>query len=159
MAQTSKTKTPQLVPRKTAGGSAPVGRPTVITPEVVLKLEQVFAMDGSAEEAIFYAGISRSVYYDWLKNNPEYSDRFEALRNKPVLKARETVIKDLVTPSGAQWYLSRKRKLEFGSGEEVQKPTGGMNVYNFFFNEQAQEEVKAMENKIKEALIQKKPNV
>lgn len=141
---------------KTAGSSdttKSVGRPPVVTQEVVNKLEEVFAIDGSISEACFYAGISRQTYYEWLKLNPEYSDRFEALRERPVLLARQTVIKDLKTPSGAQWYLSRKRKNEFGGGIEMPTQTGGMNVYQFFNVPAVQEEIQAMENKIKEALI------
>lgn len=129
------------------------GQPTKMTQETVNKLEEVFAIDGSVSEACFYAGISRETYYKWLKLNPEYSDRFEALRERPVLLARQTVIKDLKTPSGAQWYLSRKRKNEFGGGIEMPTQTGGMNVYQFFNVPAVQEEIQAMENKIKEALI------
>lgn len=144
---------------KTAGGSSSAslnlgGRPSLLTPDTVRKLEEVFAIDGTVEEACFYAEISRDTYYRWIKENPALSDRFEALRQKPVLKARETIIKDLKNPAGAQWYLSRKRKSEFGGGIEEGQKTQGVNVYNFFFNEQAQEEVRAMEDKIKAALTQ-----
>lgn len=144
----------QEVNRKTSKDLG--GRPTVMTPEVFNKLEQVFAMDGTVEEAIFYSGISRQTYYNYLKENPEYLDRVNDLRQKPVLKARETVIKDLVTPSGAQWYLSRKRKAEFGGGEEFAPKTSGINIYNFFSNENVQREVKVLEDKIKESLKQPK---
>lgn len=148
-------ETDMVLSDTTAGGSV-MGRPTVVTPEVIRKLETVFAMDGTVEEAIFYSGISRSTYYDWVKAHPDYSDRFEQLRQRPVLKARETVIKDLVNPSGAQWYLSRKRKAEFGGGEEFAPKTAGINIYNFFSNENVQKEVKVLEDKIKESLKQPK---
>ena len=46
------------------------GRPTVMTPEVIGKLEQVFAIDGSVEEACSYAYISRNTFYEHLKVNP-----------------------------------------------------------------------------------------
>lgn len=96
------------------------GRPTVMTDEVIAKLEQVFAMDGTIQEAIYFAGISKDSYYDFLKLNPEYSERFEALRNKPVLLARQTVVKKLSENySNAMDYLSRKAKKEFSQRTEV----------------------------------------
>lgn len=137
--------------------SRPEGRPIVFTPEVIQKLEQVFAMDGTVKEACLYAGISPSTYYDWVKDLPELSERFEALREKPVLKARETVINSLKTPDGARWYLERKRRKEFGvrPEEEADKAPQG-NIYNFFFSPELQTEVRSMEDRIKEALIQPK---
>lgn len=155
---------------KTAGGSdtgnVPVtnissragigGRKTVMIPAVLGKLEHVFALDGTVEEACFYADINPDTYYTYVKTHPEFSERVEALKMKPVLAARETVIKDLNTPSGAQWYLSRKRKIEFGTGEEQAQKIAGVNVYNFFMNDEAQAEVKLMEDRIKEALTKPK---
>jgi hypothetical protein len=92
---------------------ADVGRPTVFTPETIQKLEYVFAMDGSVEEACFYADIGRSSYYQFLKQNPEFADRFDALRQKPILAARKTVVNSLNNPDNAFRYLERKRKNEF----------------------------------------------
>jgi hypothetical protein len=89
------------------------GRPTVMTPEIVAKLEQAFAIDATVEEACSYADISRDAFYDHLKREPRFSDRIAELRQRPVLKARQTVVKSLDTPQGAQWYLARKRKNEF----------------------------------------------
>ena len=164
MAKRTTTKVPSKIKTNTAtaGGSTvaipvrSVGRPTVITQEVIRKLEEVFAIDGSVEEACFYADIGKTAFFEWQKRNPEYAERFEALRQKPVLKARETVIKDLVNPSGAQWYLTRKKKAEFGAmvDDFAGMKQGGPNIYNFFFSPEVQSEVKAMEDKIKEALTQ-----
>lgn len=89
------------------------GRPTKMTSEVVMKLEQAFAIDASVEEACSYADISRNTFYEWLKRNPEYQDRIDELRERPVLKARQTIVKSLDNPQHAQWYISRKRKKEF----------------------------------------------
>ena len=95
-----------------------IGRPTSMTPEVVMKLEQAFAIDASVEEACSYADISRNTFYVWLEKNPDYKDRINELRTKPVLKARQTVVKSLDTPASAQWYLSRKAKKEFAERVE-----------------------------------------
>jgi hypothetical protein len=92
-----------------------------MTPEVVKKLEDVFAMDGSVEEACFYADISKQCYYNWIDSFPELKERFDALRLKPILKARNTVIKALEDPKYATWYLTKKKRKEFGDSllEEV----------------------------------------
>jgi len=95
------------------------GRPTKLTEETVRKLEEVFAIDGSVEEACFYADISRNTYYEWIKDNPKLNDRFTALRNRPVLKARQEVIKGLNNYQNSMDYLKRKKRLEFGDNVDV----------------------------------------
>jgi hypothetical protein len=95
------------------------GRPPKLTPETVNKLEEAFAIDATVEEACFYAGISRQTYYEWIKDDPKLADRMEAMRNRPVLKARKTVVDALTDPDHAKWYLERKSKKEFSSRTEL----------------------------------------
>jgi hypothetical protein len=97
------------------------GRPTVFTPAVVDKLEQAFAIDATVEEACSYADISRDAFYDHLKRNPAFSDRIEALRQRPVLAARQTVVKAVSTDSDmAMRYLERKKRNEFSTKQELE---------------------------------------
>ena len=62
-----------------------------------------------------------------MKADPKLSDRLELLRNKPVLAARNNVVKamgiehDLET---SKWYLERKVKSEFSSRQEMTGPGG-----------------------------------
>jgi len=95
------------------------GRPLEFTPEVVKKLEEAFSIDASISEACFYANISRQSYYNNVKEGMELFDRFEALRQKPILKARQTIVKSLDDPYHAQWYAERKRKSEFATRQEI----------------------------------------
>jgi hypothetical protein len=95
------------------------GRPPVITKEILQKLEEVFAIGGTDEEASFYAGISPQTLYNYQKEHPEFIERKEALKQKPVLKARQTVVKALENTEDAQWYLERKSKREFSTRQEV----------------------------------------
>lgn len=91
-----------------------------LTPDTIRKLEEAFAIDASVLEACFYADISHDTYYRWIKENPELSDKFERLREKPVLTARQTVVKAISTDSDmAMKYLERKKKLEFSTRQEV----------------------------------------
>lgn len=91
-----------------------------LTDETVMKLQQAFAIDASVEEACYYADISRETYYRWIKENPILYDKFERLRNKPVLVARQTVANKIPESyQNAMDYLKRKKKLEFGDSIDV----------------------------------------
>jgi len=96
-------------------------RPSEMSEEKVKKLEEAFSLDCSVWEACFYADISKQTYYNRLENKPELVDRFNSLREKPVLMARQTVVKALTTqPDIALKYLERKRKDEFSSRTETE---------------------------------------
>ena len=98
---------------------AKVQKKQKFTDAYVKKLEEVFAMDGTVEEACYYANISRTSYYNWIKEKPELEEQFNRLRNKPVLKARQEVMKGLNCYSNAMDYLKRKKKTEFGDNIEI----------------------------------------
>lgn len=100
------------------------GRPTKMGKETIAKLEEVFSLGGSDSEACFYANISKQTLYNYQKENPEFVDRKEALKEKPILKARQTVVRALDDPKDAQWFLERKRKEEFSLRQEVTGPEG-----------------------------------
>lgn len=88
---------------------ADIGRPTVVTPEVLLKLEEVFALGGSDKEAMLYANISSSTFYKYQDEHPEFKERKEELRETPVLLARRTVVKSLADDTNSAWrYVERK---------------------------------------------------
>lgn len=90
-----------------------------LTPETIRKLEEAFAIDASVKEACYYADISTDTYYRWIKEFPELSDKLERLREKPILKARQTVVKSLDNPDYAFKYLERKKKDEFSPRQEL----------------------------------------
>jgi hypothetical protein len=112
-----------------------VGRPTVMTKEVLGKLETAFAYDMTDEEACFYAGINPTSLYDYQKEHKEFTQRKQALKNRPVMMARETLVKSLkdrkikvldkqgnlveidiiANPELALKYLERKKKDEFST--------------------------------------------
>lgn len=99
-----------------AGSNA--GRPTVMTEVTLGKLEEAFAYGASDTEACFYAGINPDTLYEYQKKHPEFTERKEALKEQPILKARQTVVLSLDDPKNAQWYLERKRKGEFSTKTE-----------------------------------------
>ena len=111
-------------------------RPTKFTPETVKKFEEAFSLDCTVSEACFYAWVSREAYYNFLERYPEYVDRFKALRNKPVLLARQELIKGIKwSPEMALKYLERKRKNEFSLKQEIQQETEYNGTVKFIFDE------------------------
>ena len=89
------------------------GRPTIMTQDTINKLESVFAIGGTDKEACSYADISHQTLYNYQEKHPEFVERKEMLREKPFIKARQTVVQALSNPRDAQWFLERKRKGEF----------------------------------------------
>lgn len=97
------------------------GRPTVITPEIIAKLEQAFSLGCSDLEACIYADIGKTALYDYQEKNPEFTERKEMLKQKLVLKARVVVAEALKNKdeNTAKWYLERKARDEFAAKQEV----------------------------------------
>lgn len=104
------------------------GRPTKLNDEVVNKLEVAFGLGCSIEEACFYADISKQTYFNWKENNKELFDRFEELKQKPILKARQAVVNGLNEPEFALKYLSKKKRDEFG--DRIDLTTNGKDINN-----------------------------
>lgn len=105
---------------------------TKFTRETLQKLEDAFALDATIEEACFYANISPALYYLRVKDDKKLLERFEALRQRPVLTARQTVVTALKTdPDMALKYLERKRKKEFGPDVPAPPPPIGTVTLNF----------------------------
>ena len=100
-----------------------VGRPTVMTPEIINKLEQAFSLGATDLEACFYAGIGKTSLYRYQEEHPEFTERKAALKDKLVLKARQVVASAMESgdKQTAQWYLERKKKDEFSIKTESQQ--------------------------------------
>ena len=110
------------------------GRPTVVTQAVLVKLEQAFAMGCTDLEACFYANIGKSTLYNYQQANPDFVERKNILKAKPVLLARQTVMKGIAgheikdengntvkvvvapDPNLAMRYLEKKMHSEFKDG-------------------------------------------
>ncbi|MCC7571572.1 hypothetical protein KO465_09690 [Candidatus Micrarchaeota archaeon] len=91
-------------------------RPTKLNNITVKKLEDAFIVGATVLEACFNANISKQTYYNWIEENPELLDRFELLKQSPILKARQTVVKALENdPKIAMRFLEKKLKGEFGN--------------------------------------------
>lgn len=91
------------------------------SPELIQKLEDAFAIDATIPEACMYAGISVSTYHNWTKSDPKLLHRFTELRLKPVLAARQEVVKGIKGDKRfAMEYLVKKKPDEFGASVKVE---------------------------------------
>lgn len=101
-------------------------RPTVMTPEVVAKLEEAFAWGCTDIEACLWADIAEKTLYLYQEKHPEFIQRKEALKETPVLDSRMTVSRAVKRdPDMAMKYLERKKKNEFSTRAENDITSGG----------------------------------
>lgn len=113
------------MPRKKGSKNPNAGRPVFNgrNEEVVLGLlRQAWSLDCPDCEAAALAGISPSSLSEYLTRNPKIAEEKEALKLKPFLSARNTIIKGIVEgdKDTARWYMERKRKREFSTLQQVE---------------------------------------
>jgi predicted DNA-binding protein YlxM (UPF0122 family) len=81
-----------------------------MTQKVFRLLNEAFMDNASIVEAAIYAGISKTTLYDYIKANPDYSERIKALGKLTGLNAKRNIRKEI--ESGkipvSQWWLERK---------------------------------------------------
>jgi hypothetical protein len=95
--------------------------PTVMTPEVIEKLEEAFMLGCTDIEACLAADISPATLYNYQEKYPEFLERKDKLKSNPIYKARKSVVDGLVKdPKLALDFLSRKAKAEFSTKTEVE---------------------------------------
>lgn len=108
--------------------SETIGRPTVMTPEVVKKLEEAFLLGCTDLEACLFADISKQTLYNYQEAHPEFVDRKEKLKENPVFLARSSVVRSMQEDGDlALKYLERKKKDEF-SVKTQQEHSGELTV-------------------------------
>lgn len=93
------------------------GRKESITPEKKDKLEEAFMLGCTDSEAMIHADVKSTAFYDYCNRHPNFAERKELLKEKPILKARVNIIKGLNAGDTelSKWYLEKKRKVEFSS--------------------------------------------
>lgn len=105
-----------------------VGRPTIMTKDVVAKLEHGFKIGLNDTECCAYADISRDALYDYIKKHPEFGDKKDKWKQNPIAKAKHTIYKNLDDAKTAQWYLERKCKDEFSTQSKVELQGNALNI-------------------------------
>jgi len=101
---------------------ADVGRPTIMTPETIAKLEEAFSNGASDLEACFIAGIGKTTLYNYQVEHPEFLERKDGLKNMLKYRSRKNVADSINegNPETSKWYLERKAKDEFSPKQETE---------------------------------------
>lgn len=98
------------------------GRPTIMTPENIAKLEEAFMKGLNDQEACLYAGIGKSTLYNYCQENPDFMERKEQLKNHLKMRAKLNIEEEINKGDKplSQWYLERRAKDEFSIKQEVE---------------------------------------
>lgn len=120
------------------------GRPTLMTPETIAKLEVAFSVGATDNEACFVAGITKTTLYEYCKDHPEFTDRKESLKDMPIYQARANVAQAIEQKDKtiSTWYLERKKKIEFSQRSEHTGAEGGAIEIDTSSKEKADELIK-----------------
>src|ERR1700733_10727450 len=106
-----------------------VGRPTVMTPETIAKLEEGFMMSFSDREACLYANINPATLYRFCEENPDFSERKELLKEQVKMKAKRNIATSIIRgadTSLSTWWLER-RDSDFKQKQETDLK-GGLTI-------------------------------
>lgn len=101
-----------------------VGRPPKNREAIMEKLLFAFSYDCTIGEACYYAEIDEKTYYKILEEYPEFIQKINRARNRPIFKARQSVINSFDDPNIALKYLERKAKAEFSTRHELTDKNG-----------------------------------
>lgn len=116
-----KAKAKKATTKKTTGSKNKVGRPTVMTPEKVRKLEQGFLMGLSDRKCCAFADVSTTALYEYCNKHPKFAERKEQLKDSPTIQAQINVVTAINNGDEdmSKWYLERKARDEFSTKQEV----------------------------------------
>lgn len=88
------------------------GRPTVMTPEVIEKIEEELKNGATLAQASFLAGISLKTIYNYFSDNPDFKERCDLLQGLVAYRARIN-IKNKIEAGDidtSKYWLDRKDK-------------------------------------------------
>lgn len=98
-----------------------VGRPTKLSTNVVRKLTEALKLAMPVVKACEYAGISTSTYYEYCRNNKDFSYKMKQAEYYATNIARKTVIEQMKTDGRlALDFLKRKVKDEFSDNPKYE---------------------------------------
>lgn len=110
--------------RPPKGRKSNAGRPTVMTPETIQKLENGFSMGLSDREACLYAGIVPQTLFNYGATHPEFMERRELLKENVRMRAKMNIHAEVAAGDArtSQWYLER-RDPEYANKSETKTVT------------------------------------
>lgn len=101
---------------------AEAGRPTVMTPEVLQKLEEAFMNAFTDKEACLYADISPATLYNYGKDNPGFLERKELLKLSLNMHAKNNISKSIKSGdvNRSIWWATTKMSDEFAPKSKLE---------------------------------------
>ena len=89
-----------------------VGRPTKLNDDLVVKLESIFKIGGTVEEACSYALINKTTYYRWLEENKDFATKMNSAQHYADIVAKNVVVDAMIKDkdlSTAKWWLEKRQ--------------------------------------------------
>ena len=98
-----------------------MSRPTVVTEEVIQKLEKLFRDGSHIYEACGEVKIDPSTYYKRLKEDPDFSNRMDVAQEYTTEIARAVLSRSIKRGDrdSAKWWLERRAKERFSPRSEL----------------------------------------
>ena len=96
------------------------GRPTKLNDDMVVKLESIFKVGGTVEEACSYALINKTTYYRWLEENVGFATKMQAAQYYADIVAKNVIVEDIVKNKDvdtAKWWLEKR---QFKESKQIQ---------------------------------------
>ena len=98
------------------------GRPTVMTDDVLRKLDECFLSDLSDKQACYIVDINPESLYAYQREHTKYTERKATLKEMVKAKAKMVIAKtinrnDITT---AKWYAEHKMSTEFSTKQELE---------------------------------------
>ncbi len=90
---------------------------TKLSPEIVSKLKEAFAIGATVNQACYYAEIAESTYYRWVKENPRLSEEFNTMRAKLPLAAKKNIAIAITNKEDiglSKWLVERTEPDSYG---------------------------------------------
>lgn len=88
------------------------GRPSKLDDEIVVKLDSIFKVGGTVEEACAYAGINKTTYYRWIEQNESFATKMASAQYYADIVAKNVVVDDIVKGRNvdtAKWWLEKRQ--------------------------------------------------
>ena len=97
-----------------------IGRPTVMTTEILDKLKQAYSIGCTDIEACLYVEIHTDTLYNYQKKHPEYIKLKAEYKQNPILLARTEVIKGLRKDSAHALKVMERLSKDYKQKQEVE---------------------------------------
>lgn len=107
------------------------GRPTIMTPETIKRLEEGFTMGFTDLEACLYADISKTTLYNYQEENPAFVERKTLLKENVKMIAKKNIFTEIGAGDKqlSQWYTER-RDPDFNPKQQIDHTTKGDKIDN-----------------------------